>query len=346
MAYIDPIDAGAAQAVRYCAHVQPGEQVVVITDLQTCSLADAIIRQVNAIEAKAIRFIMEDMGPRPEDGSSPLPFPKAIEHALSQAQVSFYIAQCKKGELASFRRPMLATVERYGLRHAHMPGFTAQMMSEGMAADYNMIRAVTSRVYNIVKDARTIHVTTPAGTDLIAQFDPSISWIASDGFITPRHWTNLPDGEVFTCPIAADGVVVVDGCLGDFFSERYGLLKDTPLRYELEAGRCLRTSVSCVNERLRQDFINYTFGTDQNSDRLGEFAIGTNVGLTHLIGNLLQDEKFPGIHLALGSPYPAKTGADWDSSAHNDGILLRPTIVVDGRTIMKDGTFTQDILAT
>ena len=76
------------------------------------------------------------------------------------------------------------------------------------------------------------------------------------------------------------------------------------------------------------------------TNRFGEFAIGTNVGLTQLIGNLLQDEKFPGVHLALGSPYPDKTGAEWDSKAHNDGILRNPTIAVDGRVIMKDGKFT------
>ena len=36
--------------------------------------------------------------------------------------------------------------------------------------------------------------------------------------------------------------------------------------------------------------------TDKESARAGEFAIGTNIGLTRLVGNLLQDEKFPGVH--------------------------------------------------
>ncbi|MBN1283312.1 MAG: aminopeptidase, partial [Proteobacteria bacterium] len=74
--------------------------------------------------------------------------------------------------------------------------------------------------------------------------------------------------------------------------------------------------------------------------RVGEFAIGTNVALTKLIGNLLQDEKFPGVHVALGSPYPDKTGASWESKAHNDGVMRDPTVVVDGSTIMERGRFT------
>jgi len=333
------IEQGARQAVVNCVRVQPGEAVVVITDLQTGYLADALIRQVELAGGQVQRFIMEDLGARPMDGKMPLALPDSICQALACAKVSFYIAQCRPGELASFRRPLLAAVERYRIRHAHMPGFTEQMMSEGMAADYSRIQGLSRQVYEVVRGAGRIHVTTPAGTDLVARFDPAIRWVISDGSITEDQWMNLPDGEVFTSPLTADGQVVVDGCLGDFFSERYGLLKETPLRYQIKEGRCIRQSVQCGNKSLEQDFIRYTFETDENSMRLGEFAVGTNVGLTGLIGNLLQDEKFPGIHLALGSPYPTKTGATWDSSAHNDGILLEPTIVVEGQPLMQDGQF-------
>jgi aminopeptidase len=333
------IERGAEQAVIHCVRVQPGERVVVITDQQTAYLADALVSQIDQAGGRSQRWVMEDVGPRPQDGATPLPFPDSIRQAMASAQVSFYIAQCRPGELASFRRPMLATVEQYRIRHAHMPGFTEQMMSQGMASDYAQIQALSRQVHELVRSARQIQVTTAAGTDLVARFDPAIRWVASDGLITPDQWMNLPDGEVFTSPITADGRVVVDGCFGDFFSEKYGLLDKTPLQYDLTAGRAIRQSVHCDNKALEQDFIRYTFETDENSNRLGEFAIGTNVGLAGLIGNLLQDEKFPGIHLALGSPYPTKTGATWDSSAHNDGILLKPTITVEGRTLMQDGRF-------
>jgi leucyl aminopeptidase (aminopeptidase T) len=333
------IERGARQAVVHCVRVTAGEKVVVVTDRQTETLADALIRQIGRQGGQARKFVMEDLGARPAEGASPLVFDDSIAQAMTSSQASFYIAQCKRGELASFRRPMLATVERHRLRHAHMPGFTEQMMSEGMASDYSQIQALSRRVYEVVRPARQIRVTTGAGTDLVARFDPAIRWVVSDGLITPDQWMNLPDGEVFTSPVTAEGRVVVDGCFGDFFSEKYGLVGKTPLQYDLKDGRAIRKTVRCDNKALEQDFIRYTFETDENSNRLGEFAIGTNTGLTGLIGNLLQDEKFPGIHLALGSPYPTKTGATWDSSAHNDGILLRPTITVEDRTIMRDGQF-------
>lgn len=334
------IDAGARQAVVHCVDMQPEEKAVLITDRETEYLAETLVTQIQSLGAQADKYIMEDFGPRSQDGSAPLVFPTVLAEALSEAQVSFYIAQCKPGELASFRRPLIEIIEKHQLRHGHMPGFTEIMMSQGMAADYSQIQDLCQRVYDIVAPTRQIHVTTPAGTDLLAQFDPNLRWIISDGRITPDQWKNLPDGEDFTAPATADGTVVVDGCLGDFFCEQYGLLMETPLTYTLKDGRCQADSVRCDNVSLLESFRKYTFETDENSMRLGEFAIGTNIGLTHLIGNLLQDEKYPGIHLALGSPYPTKTGADWDSQAHCDGILQKPTIQVEGRTIMVNGTFT------
>lgn len=337
---INAIENGARQAIFNCLKVQEEESVVVITDRETEKLGDAMVKQAEIVGAEVQKFVMEDFGARPEDGNNPLPFPDEIRDAMSNAQVSVYIAQGKKGELQSFRIPMTKVAEQYNLRHAHMPGFTEEMMSQGMAADYNEIQELTARVTDIVSKAKEIKVTTPAGTDITAQFDSKYKWVICDGNIKPGKWSNLPDGEVFTVPVDVNGTVVVDGSLGDFFTGKYGDLGATPLSYSLNNGRCVKGSVKCKNEELKKEFEQYTFETDQNSDRVGEFAIGTNIGLTKLIGNLLQDEKFPGVHIALGDAYKDKTGAEWESTAHNDGVLRNPTIVVDGRTIMERGKFT------
>jgi len=58
---------------------------------------------------------------------------------------------------------------------------------------------------------------------------------------------------------------------------------------------------------LKDDFWAYTH-KDENSDRVGEFAIGTNIELKDVIGEILQDEKYPGVHIAFGNPYGAHTG--------------------------------------
>ena len=76
---------------------------------------------------------------------------------------------------------------------------------------------------------------------------------------------------------------------------------------------------------------------------MGEFAIGTNLGVTRVIGNILQDEKFPGIHIAFGNPYGEHTGAPWFSSTHIDVVGLGFNIWLESdqgeEQIMRDGRF-------
>jgi leucyl aminopeptidase (aminopeptidase T) len=329
------IEEGVKQAIQNCRKVKKGEEVVIITDRETLGIGSALRAAAEKITGKPTRFfLMEDFGARP------IPFPRAIEEALAAADVSIYAAQGAKGELATFRQPMIRTIEANPkLRHGHMIGITSEIMKDGMCSDYKEIQRISKLVYEKVKNARAIRVVTDKGNDFTAEFSPDLKWTVSDGDITPGHWKNLPDGEVFTSPKTLNGQVVIDGCLGDFFAERYASLEDTPIRIEVNDGRAQRESLQCNNEELRKELEAYVFETDENSSRVGEFAIGTNTGLTHLIYNLLQDEKFPGIHIAFGSPLPGHTGAKWDSKAHVDGVLKNPTIHVDGEPIMTKGKF-------
>jgi len=328
------IEQGVRQAIENCLRVKAGEKAVVITDTETLTIGSALKAAIEKITGQVQFFVMEDFGKRPID------YPPAIDEAIRTADVSVYAAQGAKGELQTFRMQLLNAVEANGtLRHAHMIGITPQIMEQGMCSDYAEIQRISGLVYEKVKNAKEIRVVTGKGGDFTAVFSPELKWIISDGNITPGHWKNLPDGEVFTSPIDVNGTVVFDGCLGDFFAERYGSLENQPVIIEVADGRAIRESMQCNNEALLKEFSEYLFETDPNSNRLGEFAIGTNTGLTELIYNLLQDEKFPGIHVAFGSPLPGKTGADWNSKAHVDGVIKNPTIHVDGEIIMDKGTF-------
>jgi leucyl aminopeptidase (aminopeptidase T) len=121
---------------------------------------------------------------------------------------------------------------------------------------------------------------------------------------------------------------------------QYGLLESTPLTIEIRENRIV--GCSSENKQLREDFDAYTH-TDENSDRVGEFAIGTNIGVERVIGNILQDEKFPGIHIAFGNPYGEHTGAAWRSSTHIDVVGLRFNIWIEEEPIMREGKFLLDV---
>jgi len=330
---------GAEQAVKNCVRLQPGEKTVIITDRSAEHIATEIKRFAEEISpGKVYSFLMEEYGERPDDGSAPLAFAPAIGQEMTDADVSFYCASGKKGELQSFRIPMIHEVEKNDkLRHAHMPGINDELMCTGMSVDYAAVQEMCAKVHDIVKTAEKITVTNPAGTEFTAHFNLDWRWKISDGKIRNTDWSNLPDGEIFTCVKSIDeGVIVVDGVLGDYFSEEYGLLAATPMTLEIKDSRVV--DLKCDNDKLAKEFGEY-MKQDENANRIGEFAIGTNIGLEKLVGNLLQDEKFPGIHVAVGHGYPEKTGSDWESQAHCDAVLKNTTIIVGDQTIMKDGTF-------
>jgi leucyl aminopeptidase (aminopeptidase T) len=141
---------------------------------------------------------------------------------------------------------------------------------------------------------------------------------------------------VFTTPGEVNGSFVIDGVVGDYLCAKFGDLKENPLTIEVKQNRLV--SAESANRELRDDFWTYTH-TDENSDRVGEFAIGTNIELKDVIGEILQDEKYPGVHIAFGNPYGEHTGAKWYSSTHIDVVGRNFDIWVDGEQIMLGGTF-------
>ena len=326
----EELQPGAANAIRVCLNVQPNERVTVITDVACRDISDALIEEIEAVGATYAAFVLEDEAPRPLAA-----LPGRIAEDMEKSDVSIFAAHVQANELRS-RMDMTDIVNRRHMRHAHMVNITPRIMTEGMRADFRTVDRISQKVIEKVRAAKAIRATTPAGTDITADLNPDYRWIKTSGLITREKWGNLPGGEVFTTPGNVNGTFVIDGVVGDWLCDQYGLLTKTPLTITIENSRL--TGAASNNLRLREDFWRYTH-TDENSDRVGEFAIGTNVELHEVIGHILQDEKFPGVHIAFGNPYGAHTGADWYSSTHIDVVGLRFNIYVDGDQIMSEGKF-------
>jgi len=328
---------GARNAVITCLKVQREEKVTLITDRSCIVIAAAIALELEAVGCTWNSFVLEEVAPRPLVG-----MPVAVLEDMESSQVSIFAVEVQQNELHS-RMQMTDIVNRRRMRHAHMVNISADIMTQGMRADFNEVDKLSQAVLDKVRKATYVRATTPAGTDIHAQMNPEYRWFKTSGIISPEKWGNLPGGECFTAPGEVNGVFVVDGVVGDFLCKEYGLLTDQPLTIHIEGNRI--TKVSSPNKKLEKDFWNYTH-TDENSDRVGEFAIGTNIGVSRVIGNILQDEKFPGVHIAFGDPYGAHTGAKWKSSTHIDVVGLRFNIWLGDASgeeqIMRDGEFLID----
>ena len=321
---------GARNAVRICLRVQPSEKVTLITDQATREIAASLAREIESVGARQQAFILEDLAPRPL-----VALPAEILDDMESSQVSIFAAQVQTNELKS-RMQMTEVVTRRQMRHAHMVNINRQIMLEGMRADYQKVDRISTRVLELVSVAKSITARTAAGTDLVAELNPSYKWLKTSGLISPEKWGNLPGGEVFTTPGEVNGTFVVDGVVGDYLCAKFGDLRRHPLTLWMKANRL--TEARSANKELERDFWKYTHA-DENSDRVGEFAIGTNIELRDVIGHILQDEKFPGVHIAFGNPYGEHTGAEWYSSTHIDVVGTKFDIWVDDRQIMRQGKF-------
>jgi leucyl aminopeptidase (aminopeptidase T) len=324
------LEQGAKTAVEVCMAVKKGEHVLILTDRATLDVGKGIGDAAEKITPGNVRLlILEDYVERPAKQ-----LPKQILDAIPWANVTFYAAESKPGEI-SIRTPFIRTALKYA-RHAHMPSVTRQLMETGMCADYQRISELTRKIEEIVKGCREARVVNKAGTELDVEFHPSWKWRSCDGLYHEKGlWGNLPEGEIYTAAHKADGRMVIDE-LGDWFSPKYGVLTETPVMLQVRDSRVDLNSIECANEQLRREFIDY-LSTDSYSSKFGEFAIGTNIFLRELTGNLLQDEKFPSVHCAFGDPYPDETGADWHSKTHIDGIMLKCSIWIDAKKIMDEG---------
>ncbi len=321
---------GARNAVRVCLRVLASEKVTVITDEVSLEIAAALVRELEEVGCRYQTWVLEDVATRPLTD-----LPLAIAEDLESSQVSIFAVQAQANELKS-RMQMTDVVNRRKTRHAHMVNINKRIMLEGMRADFLKVDRLSVKVLETVRKAKQIRAKTAAGTNLVADLNPNYRWVKTSGIISPEKWGNLPGGEVFTTPGGVNGTFVIDGVVGDYLCAKFGDLKANPLTIQVKGNRLIEAH--SANKELKDDFWAYTH-TDENSNRVGEFAIGTNLELKDVIGEILQDEKYPGVHIAFGNPYGAHTGAEWYSSTHIDVVGRNFDIWVDGEQIMRGGQF-------
>ncbi|PYU61316.1 MAG: aminopeptidase [Acidobacteria bacterium] len=321
---------GARNAVETCLGVRPGEHVALIADEASRAVAASIAAALDERRARYTGLLLEELGPRPMKAA-----PASVLDELETADVGVLCMTPQPGELAA-RMAIVRVVERRQIRYAHMVGVTPEIMQQGMRADYRLVDQLSEKLRARMLGAETLTVKTEAGTKIAAHFDRGLDWVKTSGLISPRYWSNLPAGEVFTTPATVDGTFVCDATAGDHFNGKYGDLQATPLMLEIQGARLI--GVTCARKALEQEFWDYCH-TDENSDRVGELAFGTNLGLSAMIGILLQDEKFPGVHIAFGDPYGSQTHANWKSMTHVDVLTRNCDVWIDDDQVIEKGHY-------
>lgn len=329
------IEKGCRVAVETCMGVKKNEKVVIVSDDRTKNIGLGL-RDISLETTPQVRYFnLNIYGKRPLKK-----LPTGVQKSANDADVTFWTPHSLDGELETLRMPFLKAALNMG-RHAHMVNINEEIISNSMAADYEKISEFTEKLYNMIKDVNEVRVTNELGTDITGTFD-RYKWVRSTGIChTKGQWVNLPSGEMFKPPTTMEGKIVIDGSVGDYLGEKYrhSDLVETPVTMEITTKeRPQATSVSCENKDLEREIKEY-ISRHECSKYVGEVGFGTNIFLDEIVDNMLQDEKYPGIHVAFGDPIADDTFADWSCPEHIDMILTKCNIWFDDEKIMEDGKY-------
>jgi leucyl aminopeptidase (aminopeptidase T) len=317
---------GAKNVLTNVLSVKPGENVLVVLDESKRKIGDAFSEGATALGASVNVYSLSDH-------SRPMTeIPSELMGIIKDYNVIINTFQSDSKE-TPFRVKLLYEEISHSARVGHAPGITEDMMNKGpMNVDYREVVRLTQRALDAFHDATLVRITTRAGTDL--RLDITGRDFETDVLIKKGAFGNLPAGEIWCGPIetSAEGVVVVDGTIGDL-----GHVK-APLRLTLKGGRLVGLECS---DRKFADQVRELVSVDEMAGVIGELGIGTNPG-ARLVGNMLEDEKAGGTsHIALGNNMDMPGGKN-NSETHRDFLFHKPTFVVrraDGteRTVMRDG---------
>ncbi len=190
---------------------------------------------------------------------------------------------------------------------------------------WHRFSAWQQKIVDWLKGRERVHVIGPE-TDLHLS-------VAGRVFINCDGQANMPDGEVFTGPVEDS----VEGHVYFSYPTIYKEREVTGVRLWFEGGKVVKATAE-----KNEEFLLKMLDTDAGSRYVGEFAIGTNEGITRFTRQILFDEKINGsFHMALGAGYP-ETGSKNESAIHWDMICdMRAggEIWVDDDLLYKDGRF-------
>ncbi len=303
-------------AVHNCMGVKKGENVLIITDEPLRKIGQVLWKAAKEIAGEAM--LLEIIS-RTSNGEEPPPmvadFMKRFDVVLIPTSRSMTHTKARRDACEA------------GARVATLPGITEDSMKRTLSADYNKISERSLKLIKILSGKKEARVKTPSGTDITMKIEGR-TWEPDTGlYHKPGEFGNLPAGEVYIAPLegTANGVIIVDGAMAGV-----GVIKKS-IKLLVKDG--FVTEIS--GDKSAKDLEKAIEPFGKPARNIAELGIGTN-DKARIIGNVLEDEKVMGtVHMAIGDN--KSMGGQVSVQSHLDGILLKPTLEIDGQVIMKDG---------
>lgn len=303
-------------ALLRCMGARPGEKVLIVTDTKLHELGNIFFQTAQKIGVEAM---LMEMMPRLSNGEEP---PLAVAAAMQEADVVLLVTEKSLSHTGARRKANEA-----GARVASLPGLTREMMARALNVDYEQIGSLSKTISASLTQGKSARLTTPSCTDL------SFGLAGREGhadiglYQHKGMFGNLPAGEAYIAPLenTAQGILVIDGSMAGI-----GKIK-SPITIHVEKGYAVE--IRGGEEAALLNILLAPHGKEGRN--IAELGIGTN-RQAQLTGAVLEDEKILGtVHVALGDNHTI--GGIVEVSSHLDGVILSPTLEIDGHILLKDG---------
>ena len=232
---------GADKVVSTCVKVQPGEEVVIITEESKMRIAEAVAAAVYRVGAHPILTIME---PREQDSQEP---PRTIAAAMKTSDAFISIV----GKSITHTNAVKEATQN-GSRGVVLTQFSEDMMIHGgIECNFEEAKVVCKAMAAALAGSGEIVLTTAAGTNLrysaAGRRGNSLYCMVEKG-----EFSTIPTVEANVSPVegTANGVIVADASIPYI---GIGVL-DEPVRLTVENGFITSIEGGKQAEMLKADF--------------------------------------------------------------------------------------------
>ncbi|MEM2021161.1 MAG: hypothetical protein QXP80_02905 [Zestosphaera sp.] len=318
--------------------LKPGETVVITADTESDQrVVDVTAGAAYHVGAKPLSVWMI---------ASPLGVGKLTDPVVPVEALSALLANADVWVEFNFKWLLYSTpyenaiTQNKKLRHLCLVGMDVDMMIRVIErVDLQVLREFQDVLAGMLRSARRIKITSPAGTDVEFEREPTGSVLNNKGeAFTPG--SHMLPGQISIAPVfkTINGVIVFDGSV----YPPLGLLKQ-PIKLhvregvieEIEGGE----DALAFNKWLRE------FNHPQML-RPAHLSFGINPG-AKLTGNILEDERVWGAtEWGIGYVSRRLTGsAPIEAPSHTDGICLNSSVWLDDVQVLDKGKYIEPRLA-
>ena len=316
----------ALKLVRDFMLVKEGENVVITADTSAdFRVVEAVAGAAYSVGANPVIIHYPTSGKAFEEPIRPVA--DAVEHADVWIELAYY---------CSMHTPCFKKALENGARFTCLNGMDVIMLVNTVGrVNYDVLIEFGEYLTDKVHRSNEVIVTDKNGTNLVG-YNQGRGVKHSGQRATKKGYPVMLGGQVSWCPVeeTINGKLIFDAAL--FPPDTLGLLNSN---VELTLDKGVVTKIeggkdAAIFEKWLSKF------NDPNMFRLAHYSIGFNPGVTKPTGRIVEDERLFGcIEMGIGSPGASLMGACWDAASHTDGIVSKPTILLDGYKLEENGIY-------